>query len=509
MTSENNKRIAKNTLMLYFRMLFSMGVSLYTSRVILNTLGVEDFGIYNVVGGIVTMFTLVSGSLSSASQRFITFELGKKEDRNVQEVFSTTVTVHILLAVIVFILAESAGIWFLNTHMNITPSRMHAANWVFQCSLLSFLVSLISIPYNAAIIAHERMKAFAYIGMGEVLLKLGAVVVLPFLPFDKLKIYAILIMFVAVIIRGIYSYYCKKNIVACVFTFSWNQTLFKSIAGFAGWNFIGISSAVLMTQGVSILLNIFYGVAVNAAQGIARQVQVAISGFITNFMTALNPQITKSYASNNHEYMGILVFQGARYSFYLMFFLSLPILIETETVLTFWLKIVPEYAVVFVRLSLIYAVIQTLSQTLITAQLATGKIKKYQLVIGGLQMLNFPFSYIALKMGFSPQSTLFIAIALSFACLCARLFLLHGIIVMSVSYYVRHVILNVITVVFFSATIPVVTFLFMDSGLSRLICICVECGLLTTAAIYQIGLSKKEQFYFHRKIASLRIFPRG
>ncbi len=482
-----------------------MGVSLYTSRVVLNTLGVNDFGIYNVVGGLVTAFTLVSGSLSSASQRFISFELGKKEKHNLRDVFSTTVTVHVLLAGIILVLAESVGIWFLNNHMKIDSARMYAANWVFQCSLFAFIISLISTPYNAAIIAYEKMKTFAYIGIGEVILKLILVLLLPFLLFDKLIVYSIFIMAIAIIVRILYGYYCKKRLSECVFVFTWNKGLFKSIAGFAGWNFIGVSSSVLASQGVSIILNIFCGVTVNAAQGIARQVQHAVTGFITNFMTALNPQITKSYASNNHEYMMSLVFQGARYSFYLMFLFSLPIIIETETILRLWLKIVPDYAVVFVQLTLILAISQTYSQTLITAMLATGKIKTYQIIVGGIQMLNFPLSYIALKFGFSPESTITIAIIISFACLAARLVLLKSMIKLPVKRYIVNVFLNTCIVTLLSIIIPFAAHYLMSSGLVRLFSVIILCILSTSFIIYFVGISKAERAFVNTKVQAMGV----
>lgn len=500
MSSGNNSRIAKNTLMLYFRMLFSMGVSLYTSRVVLNILGIEDFGIYNVVGGLVAMFSLVSGSLSSASQRFITFELGKKEDQKLQEVFSTTVTVHLLLATIILLLAESVGLWFLNTQLNIASSRMNAANWVYQCSVFSFIVFIISIPYNATIIAHERMKAFAYIGIGEVLMRLGAVLALPFLPFDKLEVYAIFIMLIAIAVRLVYGHFCRKNFLECRFRIIRNYDLFKRIASFAGWNFIGTSSAVLMTQGVNILLNIFYNVIVNAAQGVASQVQNAISGFVNNFMMALNPQITKSYASGEYKYMITLVQQGARFSFYMIFLLSLPILIETESVLKLWLKIVPDYAVIFVRLSLIYAILQSLSNTLVTAMLATGDIKKYQFIVGGIQTLNFPFSYLALKFGLPPQSALIIAIVLSLFCFIARVWLLRSMIGLSAKYYLTKVFGNVIVVSICSMILPLLISFNMGKGLIGFFVVCITSVLSTSITMYYIGLSSKERISLNGKV---------
>jgi O-antigen/teichoic acid export membrane protein len=303
MPSENNKRIAKNTLLLYARTLVIMFISLYTSRVILNVLGVGDFGIYNVVGGIVAMFSLINGSLTSATQRFLNFELGKKNTAKLKRIFSVSISIHAILALIVLIFGESIGLWFLNTRMNIALERMTAANWVYQCSLITFCVNLISIPYNATIIAHEKMNVFAYISILDALLQLIIVFLLPWILFDKLIIYAILMLFISVIIRIIYGQYCNKQFQECKFVFCKDKSLYKEMTSFAGWTFIGSSSAVLMRQGVNILINIFHGVTVNAARGIATQVEQAVNSFISNFMMAMNPPITKSYASGEHNYM--------------------------------------------------------------------------------------------------------------------------------------------------------------------------------------------------------------
>lgn len=505
MSSEKNRKIAKNTLVLYFRMLFSMGVSLFTSRIVLNTLGVTDFGVYNVVGGLVTAFTLISGSLSAASQRFISFELGKKENHNLRGVFSTTIIVHMFLAIIVLILSETIGLWFLNTHMNIDAARMPSANWVYQFSLISFLIALISTPYNAAIIAYEKMKTFAYIGIGEVVLKLIFVLLLPFFPFDKLVTFSFMIMVIAVLQRLLYGFYCNKYLKDCVFAFVWNRKLFKDIASFAGWNLIGVSSSVLMTQGTSILLNLFFGVVVNAAQGVARQVQQSITGFITNFMTALNPQITKSYASKDHDYMMKLMFQGARYSFYLMFILSLPILVETEQILKLWLKIIPDNAVIFVRLTLILAITQTLSQTLITGMNATGNIKWYQIVVGGLQMLNFPLSYLFLKLKFPPQSTIVIAIIMSYVCLATRLIMFHRVIKFPISNYLSRVVLKTSLVAVLSSVVPFLLLNTMAEGIVRLLFLLLVSFLSALLVTYIVGISTSERSIIHRKFVELRI----
>ncbi|MCL1937874.1 MAG: oligosaccharide flippase family protein [Candidatus Azobacteroides sp.] len=493
MPSENNKRIAKNTLMLYIRMLFTMGVSLYTSRVVLATLGVEDFGIYGVVGGVVAMFSIISGSLSAAISRFITFELGKKEDKKLNEIFFTSMTIQGILALIIFILAETIGVWFLNAKMNISEERMIAANWVLQISILTFIINLINIPYSAFIIAYEHMKTFAYISIIEVMLKLTIVYVLMILPFDKLILYAILLLLVTISIRIIYGIYCKKHFEECTYHFILDKPLLKQMMTFGGWNFIGASSGVLKDQGVNIVLNLFCGTAVNAARGLAVNVNSAVSGFVSSFMTALNPQITKSYAANNHQYMMQLVQQGNRFSFYLLLLFSLPILIDTEYILSVWLKLVPEHAVNFVRLILILAMSESLSGTLITAMLAHGKIRKYQIVVGGIQMMNLPISYFFLKMGGFPEGTMLIAIFISQICLFVRLLLLRSMIGISAKYYIQYVYLNVILVAILSAILPYIFVKNMDQGIIRLLSVCFVSVLSTLLVIMFIGCTKDER----------------
>ena len=370
-TSENNKRIAKNTLLLYFRMLLLMVVSLYTSRVTLAALGVEDYGIYNVVGGVVAMFSMLSGSLSAAISRFITFELGRGDKERLKTVFSTSVNIQIGLAIIIMVLAEIGGVWFLNCKMNIATERLLAANWVLQCSIITFMINLISVPYNAAIIAHERMSAFAYISILETVLKLLVVYLLYVTLYDRLIVYAVLLCLVAIALRLIYGIYCKRNFEECTYHFIYDKSILRSMTGFAGWNFIGVASGALRGQGVNIVINLFCGAAVNAARAISFQVNNAVNSFASNFMTAINPQITKSYASGNYGYMMQLIFQGARLSYYLLLFISLPLILEADTVLKLWLEEVPEHTTLFVQLILVFGMEEALSNPLITAMLAT------------------------------------------------------------------------------------------------------------------------------------------
>lgn len=496
----NNKRIARNTLLLYFRMLLIMAVSLYTSRVVLATLGIEDFGIYNVIGGVVAMFAIISSTLSAAVSRFITVELGRNDFEQLKKVFSASVTIHIFLAIIIFFIAEIGGIWFIHNKLVIPHERLNAAFWVFQCSVLTFIVNLLSVPYNATIVAHERMDAFAYVSIIEVILKLLLVYILALFSFDKLIMYSFLLMLLAIIIRLIYGYYCKRHFEECVYHYFWDKSLFKEIMAFASWNFIGASSGILRAQGINVLLNLFGGPVVNAARGISAQVHAAIQSFVTNFMTALNPQITKSYVSGDHVYMMKLIERGARFSFYLFFLLSLPIVIETNRILSIWLVEVPDHTVNFVRLVLIFAMIETLSGTLITTMLATGKIKNYQIVVGGLQLMNFPVSYFLLKIGLFPEITILVSIFFSLCCLFVRLWMLKSMVNLYVMEFIRNVLLNVLLVVLFSIILPVVVYLIMDDGLYRLMSVIVLSLFSSSIIILFVGCNKQERIFIIDKI---------
>lgn len=503
-TTENNKRIARNTLLLYFRMLFLMIISLYTSRIVLNALGVEDFGIYNVAGGVVAMFSILSGSLSAAISRFITYELGKNNVLKLKTMFSSAITIQIGLGIVIAFFAETIGIWFLNTQMNIPIERMTAANWVLQFSIITFIINLISVPYNAVIIAHEKMSAFAYISIFEAIGKLLIAYLITISPIDKLIFYAILMCGVAIAIRLLYGYYCKRHFDECRFHFIWNKQIFQQIFSFAGWNFIGASSAVLRDHGGNIIINLFCGPTVNAARGIAFQVNNAIQGFVSNFMTALNPQITKSYAAKNYTYMMTLIFQGARLSFYMLLLLSLPIIINTHYLLTLWLNTVPEHTVLFVRLVLIFAMSESISGPLITAMLATGNIRNYQIIVGGLQMLNLPTSYILLSLGAIPETVLIVAVLISQCCLMARLYMLKKMIKLKIKDYLKKVYFNIITVSIIAIILPIcmqerLAENFINFLLSSLICM-----LCTYLSIYYIGCSYEERKFIYNKFLILK-----
>lgn len=502
-TSANNKRIAKNTLLLYFRMLLLMAVTLYTSRVVLNTLGVTDYGIYNVVGGVVAMFSIISGSLSAAISRFITFELGRGNKDKLKRVFSSAVTIQFILAGIIILLAEAFGVWFLNVKMNIPTDRMIAANWVFQFSIITFAINLVSVPYNATIIAHEKMSAFAYISILEAIGKLAIAFLIMVSPIDRLIFYAILMCVVALAIRLTYGTYCKRHFVECTYRFILDKDLLKRMFGFAGWNFIGATSAVLRDQGGNIVINLFCGPAVNAARGIAYQVNGAIQGFVSNFMTALNPQITKSYASGDRDYMMILIYQGARLSFYMLLLLSLPVIINTHYILVLWLKIVPEHTVLFIQLVLVFAMSESISNPLVTAMLATGNIRNYQIIVGGLQMMNLPVSYILLRLDMFPEMVMVVAIVISQCCLAARLYMLRSMIGLSVRKYLKNVYFNVLVVTVLSAIVPVLVSRNISEGFFNFILLCLLSIACTILSIYYVGCNRHERQFIVSKVNTL------
>lgn len=498
--NDNNKKIAKNTFLLYIRTFITMCISLYTSRIVLQELGVEDFGIYNVVGGFVGMFSLISATLTSSTQRFITFELGKKKDSHTQEIFSTAIIIHVSIALLIIILAESVGLWFLNEKMTIPTERLGAANWVFQFSLITFIFNLISIPYNSAIIAHEKMSAFAYISLIEASFKLIIAYTLKIDLYDNLIVYSFLMLFTAIIIRLIYSIYCSRNFPESHFIFVKEKKFYKQILGFSGWNILGSSSVVLTNYGINVLLNLFFGVTTNAARGITNQVDNAINQFVNNFTMAINPQITKSYAANDYAYMMKLVMLGARYSFYLLLIITLPILFETEYILNLWLKNVPDYTIIFIRLSICYTLCQSLSNTLYTSMLATGNIRNYQLVVGSLAMMSFPLAYLFFKVGFSPEYGYYAMISISITCLIARLIMLKGMINISIKTFFKKVVCRVLIVTPIASIIPYYITSIISPCFIRLMVTIIVTIISTSIIILFVGISKKERLYVIQQI---------
>lgn len=502
-TSSNNKRIAKNTLLLYFRMIVIMLVTLYTSRVVLNTLGVTDYGIYNVVGGVVAMFGFINSSMTSATQRYIIFALGKGDIAEQRKVFSTSMQIHVLIAVLITVLGETAGLWFLYTQMQIPAERMTAAFWVLQCSIASTVIMVISVPYNADIIAHEKMSAFAFISILEAVLRLAAVFMLTVYSYDKLILYAFLILAVQLLIRFCYGRYCNRHFPEAKYRHVWDKALFREMTGFAGWSMFGNLASVLFGQGLNMLLNVFFGPVVNAARAVAVQVQSAIQQFVGNFQMALNPQITKTYAKGELGEMHKLMFRSARFSFYLLYLLSLPVLFETDFILTVWLKTVPENTIVFLRIMLCTSLLYSLSNPLMVANQATGKVRKYQAVCGSILLMILPVSYLCLMLGCPAFAVFIVHFAFELIAQVARMLILKPLIDVSFKDYFVNVYARVLLVVVLSAAAPLMFYLNMDKSLLRFAVVLSVCIMSVALSSYFAGLSRGERTVINAKLAAI------
>ena len=498
--NSNNKRIAKNTFYLYVRMLFVMAVTLYTSRVVLATLGETDYGLYNVIGGVVTAFTFISMALSNASSRFITYALGKGDNEYTQKVFNTAFLIHIALALFLFVVAETIGLWFLNSYMNIPPERMHAANWVYQFSIMTTMTSTIGIPFNSAIIAHERMDAYAYISIFDVIMRLVIVYLLLVSSWDRLAFYAFLLLLLQIIDFSFYFLYSHKQFKEVKIVFIKDLTILKEMSGFAGWSIIGNLAYVCYTHGLNVLLNIFFGPVVNAARGIAVQVQSAIKNFVVNFQTAVNPQITKSFAEGNLERMKYLIFVSSRLSFMIMFCLVLPIFLEIKMILSIWLTATPEHTIAFIRLILLVSLIDCFERPLTNAMNATGKIRKYQIVTCTILLLIIPISYILLKNGL-PSEIVFVVQFFIMAISCIpEFFILRGYIGISARLYFKEVICPVIVVVLLSSIVPFVLHMKLSEGLTSSIIIISVSILSVLICAYFMGMKDGERRYVNNII---------
>lgn len=496
----SNRRIAKNTVLLYIRMIVMIVIGLYTSRVVLQVLGVSDFGIYNAVGGVVAMLTVLTSSLSTAISRYLTFELGRGDAEKLKRVFSVSLNVQILIAIFIVILGVLAGGWFLNYKMNIPDGRMDAANWVLYCSLLSFAVTLISVPYSASIVAHEKMNVFAYMTILDVTLKLLIVFALYLSPYDKLKSYSVLLLLVAILIRFIYARYCKKKFPECTYHFALDVPLLKEMAGFAGWNFLGNSTWIFNNQGVNILINIYFGVTLNAARGIANQVEALAVSFVSNFMTALNPQITKSYAAGELSQMHQLVCRGAKFSFFLVLFFAIPLCLETKQILNLWLGQVPDYAVLFVRMTFLSTFCTVLGYTLVTAQLATGKIKKYQIIMASVCVWVFPLTWIAFKCGCDAVWAYIVFFVIYFILIFVRIYLVKDLIQMPWKSYLKDVLLICAIVLIIAAVFPFLIYITLPESIWRLVLVVLVSVISCCLAVYWVGLSSVERDWFKQLV---------
>lgn len=470
-----------------------MAISFFTTRLTLSALGVSEYGVNNVVGGLVSMFSLLSNSLSTATGRFLTFGLGEGDMDKLKKTFSMSVNIHIVLAIIVVVAIETIGVWFLNHKMTIPADRLTAANWVLQCSVVAFAVSLFSVPYNSAIIAHEKMSAFAYMTIFDALSRLAIVFGIYYYGGDRLILFAILSLLQSLIRQMIYQIYCRRKFEECSYCWGWDEELGKSMFSFAGWNFIGCTAGLMKDQGVNIVINLFSGPSVNAARGIAMQINGIIGQFIGSFTMALNPQIIKDFAAGELEKMHKLIFWGTRLSYYLFMFLSIPVFFEIEKILQIWLGQVPDHTVLFARLVLVLSLAEIISNTLIVAQMATGEIRNYQIVVGGILLLNLPVSYLLLRLGMIPEITVAVAIVISQCALVARLWFLRSMIKLSVRQFLQKVYFNVLGVTAIAVLPPLICYYTLSPDYTRLFVLGTASCLSSGIAIYYIGCNKEER----------------
>ena len=496
----DNRRIARNTILLYIRMLVMMLVSLFTSRVVLAALGVEDYGICNVVGGIVVMFGFINSAMTTSTQRFITYELGRNDTRRLRLVFMTSIQIHLAVAAAVVILAETAGLWLLVNKMVIPAERMTAAMWIYQFSILSAVISIISFPFNADIVAHEKMEAFAYISILDVIMKLIVAYTLYAATADKLITYSILMLVTQVILTSVYMAYCHRNFDEARLRRMHDWKLIKEIGTFAGWNMWGNIAYILFTQGLNILLNMFFGPAVNAARGVAVQVQSAIMQFSGNFQMALNPQITKTYACGDLAGMHMLVFRSSRFTFLLLLCLSMPVMLEAETILAIWLKDVPKYTPVFLRLKLCISIIDASANPLMVSAAATGNVKTYQTAVGGILLSILPISYIVLKAGAPPYAVFAVHLCICITAFIVRLLIVSPMIKISIRSYSSDVICRCLAVAALSAAAGIMVKTALAQTLWNSVITCLTSLLAVAAFAYLIGITRHERDMINGKI---------
>ena len=492
MSSIDQKRIVKNTLMLYFRMGLIMFVSLYTSRVVLDALGETDMGIYTTVAGVVMMFAFLSNTMSTACQRFYAYEMGANDHEGVKKVFSISVTVFFLISFIIFILCETLGLYFLYKKIR-TEGRLDAAVWIFQFAIISFIFTIMRMPYQGMVVIKEKMKVFAYISIFEAIGNLGIALVISHSSHDRLILYGLLMLIVNILVSTYYFVYCTKFYEECRYHFCWDTGKFKEIFSFAGWNMVGSLSGICKSQGLTILLNIFFGNAIVSARAMAYKVYSTLQQFSDNFIMAIRPQIIKSYSAGDKAGMFKLVYQGTKFSYYLLYTVCLPILVETPIILDLWLKDVPNYTVIFTRLLIINSLIDATAVPLATAMQAYGKIRDYHLICGGFTLSILSLSYIALKLHYPPESVLFISIVVCTIAIGIRLVFVHNGTKMPILDYLAQTIKPLIIVTVLSCPIPILIEYLLPYGWGRFFIVVFSSLIFSFATILAFGLTRSER----------------
>lgn len=488
----NNKRIAKNTMMLYVRMLVLMVISLFTSRVVLDILGVDDFGIYNLVGGIIVLFSFINSAMVSSTQRYLNYEMGQGNEEGLRKVFSMSLNCHLLIILAVIVLGETIGLWFLNTYLNIPEDRMVAANWIYQFSIFSACLGIFYSPYNAAIIAYENMSIYAYVSIIEAILKLVIVYVIVVFSFDKLILYGILMLLVNAIVTIIYVVYCIKKFTICHYLRFWDKGVFKDLMSFSGWSLFGSLANLGASQGINIILNLFWSVAINAAMGIANQVNSAIYRFVSSFTLAYNPQIVKSYSSGEREEFLLLIFRMSRFTYYLMLVLCVPVLICCKDILNIWLVEVPEHAVQFCQLAICFSMIDAMAAPAYMAIQAQGNIKVYQIWLSIYRLGVLPIIALVLFWGGCPELALLINVIMNLVVHIYRMHYLKGLIDLDLHKYWQEVVWPIIMVTSISLPIPILVYHF-TTGYLWLVVVLFITIITTCSSVLFVGMKTSER----------------
>ena len=501
----SSSRLMKNTILLYFRMILMMCINLYTSRIVLHTLGVEDYGIYNVVGGVVVMFSFLNDSMTASTQRFLTFELGSGNKQRLHEVFITGIHIHVIISILIIVLGETIGLWFLIEKMVIPPERLTAAYWCFHLSIFSTVLDVLSYPYISAIIAHEKMKSFAYIAILDALLKLLLVYLLLFFDYDRLILYALLFAGEKLLVRSVYNIYCVRNFEECKYRWFVETALFRKMASFAGWKLMGSMAYVLYTQGLNLLLNVFFGPVANAARAAAYQAQTAVGRFSGNIQTAIDPQITKTYASSQIKEMHQLLYQGVRLIYFILLIICVPLIVEAPTVLGLWLMEVPEGSVTFLRLLLITLLIQRCYGPLITAVSATGNIKKYEIIMGAMNLSIVPIAYVVLKLGGLPWSVFAVYLAVVIVSRIVILGIILPIIKMELKDFLRYGLMRCALVTALALVIPFTIKMMFEASLSVSILNMILTVVCTTLLCLTLGVEPEERHQIKKNVKAFMI----
>ena len=500
-----SSRIAKNTTYLYFRSLFVLFISLYTSRVVLRELGVVDYGVFNVVGGVIAMLGFLKSNMHATYQRYFNVEMGRGNYAGVKDMFRSALAVQLILAIVIIVLAESVGLWFLYNKLVIPAERMDAAFWVFQSAVVSFLFTVLSGPFGAAITAYERMGAFAVISIVDAVLRLGIVLLLKYIHHDKLITYAFLLLLISLLNILFYVTYCKRRIPVVTIGLNWNRENLRSMFSFSGWSLMGLLAQTLKSQGINIVLNLFFGPVVNAARGISYQILSAINQFIHSFQTSFRPQLTKSYASGDYDYMKQLYYSATKISYYLIFTLSLPIILETPYILHVWLgNNVPAYTVVFTRLVLLISFVSAFANPTSCIAFATGRIKWFSIIVSGMNLLIVPFAYLFLWLGYGPVSAFVVSLVITILVQLIRIIVTTRLTVLSLTDYFRQVMLPT---VIYSLLTPWLAFALtqiMSQGFARLLLTCVLSVTTSLLFVWIVGLDRQEKLMALNKLRLLR-----